>query len=118
VLIIVRAVGINAGTVPLAGVFTAFAIARLAGAIPITPGGLGTLDAAFISMLATFGAGSSQALTTDLLWRLTTYFLPILSGIVTYLIWIRWQGRSILSQNPAPVGLPPAGIEPSPPAAF
>lgn len=94
VLIIVRAVGISASQVPFAAVFTSFAVARLAGAIPITPGSLGTLDAAFISVMATFGASSSQALTADLVWRLTTYFLPILSGIVTYLIWIRWRGRS------------------------
>jgi Lysylphosphatidylglycerol synthase TM region len=96
-------------------------VARLAGAIPITPGGLGTLDAAFISMLVTFGASSSQALTADLIWRLTTYFLPILSGTVTYLVWMRWHGRSLLLQNSAPAGLPVAvaGIsEPAPPAAF
>jgi putative heme transporter len=96
ILIIVRAVGITASQVPFAAVFTSFAIARLAGAIPITPGSLGTFDAAFISVMATFGASSSQALTADLLWRLTTYFLPILSGVVTYIIWIRWRGRSAL----------------------
>ncbi len=94
VLIIVRAVGISAGQVSFAAVFTSFALARLAGSIPITPGGLGTLDAAFISVMVTFGATSSQALTADLVWRLTTYFLPILGGILTYLVWIRWRGRS------------------------
>ena len=95
VLIIVRAVGITAGQVTLAAVFTSFAVARLAGAIPITPGGLGTLDAAFISVMTTFGASSSQALTADLVWRLTTYFLPILCGVLTYVIWIQWRRRSV-----------------------
>ena len=94
VLIIVRAVGITAGHVTFAAVFASFAVARLAGAVPITPGGLGTMDAAFISMMATFGASKSQALTADVVWRLTTYFLPILAGIVTYLIWFRWHARS------------------------
>ncbi len=95
VLIIVRAVGITAGEVTVAAVFTSFAVARLAGAVPITPGGLGTLDAAFISVMTSFGASSSQALTADLVWRLTTYFLPILSGMLTYLIWIQWRRRSV-----------------------
>jgi putative heme transporter len=95
VLIIVRAVGITAGQVTFAAVFTSFAVARLAGAIPITPGGLGTLDAAFISVMTTFGASSSQALTADLVWRLTTYFLPILCGVLTYVIWIEWRRRSV-----------------------
>jgi putative heme transporter len=95
VLIIVRAVGITSGHVTLAAVFTSFAVARLASAIPITPGGLGTLDAAFISVMTRFGASSSQALTADLVWRLTTYFLPILCGLVTYVIWIQWRRRSV-----------------------
>jgi uncharacterized membrane protein YbhN (UPF0104 family) len=94
VLIVVRAVGITSTQVTFAAVFASFAIARLASAIPVTPGGLGTLDATFISLMTTFGAGSSQALTADLVWRLTTYFLPILGGIVTYLIWVRWRDRA------------------------
>jgi uncharacterized protein (TIRG00374 family) len=69
--------------------FASFAVARLAGAIPITPGSLGTFDAAFISLMTTFGARSSQALTVDLLWRIATYLAPTLCGIVTYLIWVR-----------------------------
>jgi uncharacterized protein (TIRG00374 family) len=93
VLIIVRAVGVTSGQVGFAAVFTAFAVARLAGAVPITPGGLGTFDAAFITLMKGFGASPSRALTADLIWRLSTYFLPILAGTLTYLIWIRWHDR-------------------------
>ena len=93
VLIIVRAVGIGAGQVSLIAVFTAFTIARLAGAIPITPGGLGTLDAAFISLMTAFGASTSRALAADLIWRLMVYVLPIIPGIVTYVIWLRRRDR-------------------------
>jgi uncharacterized protein (TIRG00374 family) len=95
VLIIVRAVGITAGQVTYIAVFTSFAIARLAGAIPITPGGLGTLDAAFISLMTAFGASSSRALAADLIWRLTVYLLPIIPGIVAYLIWLRRRDRVV-----------------------
>ena len=94
VLIIVRAIGITPGQVTAEAVFTSFAVSRLAGAIPVTPGGLGTSDAAFITTMAAFGSNSSHALTADLVWRLTTYVLPMLGGIVTYLIWLRWQSRS------------------------
>jgi uncharacterized protein (TIRG00374 family) len=93
-LIIVRAIGITSDKVTLIAVFTSFAVARLAGAIPITPGGLGTQDATFVSIMTTFGASSSRALAADLVWRLMMYFLPILPGIVTYLIWIRKHGGS------------------------
>ncbi len=89
VLIVVRAVGIPAEQVSAVAVFTSFALARLAGAIPITPGGLGTLDAAFISLMTAFGASSSRALAADLIWRLMVYFLPVVPGIATYVIWLR-----------------------------
>ncbi len=94
VLIIVRAVGITAGQVTPIAVFTSFTIARLASAIPITPGGLGTLDAAFISLMTAFGASSSRALAADLIWRLMVYLLPVIPGIVTYVIWLRRRDRS------------------------
>jgi uncharacterized protein (TIRG00374 family) len=97
VLIIVRAVGITAGEVSYIGVFTSFALARLAGAIPITPGGLGTLDAAFVSVMTAFGASSSRALAADLIWRLMVYFLPIVPGVVTYVIWLRRPNRPAVS---------------------
>ena len=93
-LIIVRSIGITSGKVTLIAVFTSFTVARLAGAIPVTPGGLGTQDATFVSIMTTFGASPSRALAADLVWRLTMYFLPILPGIVTYLIWIRQPGGS------------------------
>jgi len=95
VLIIVRAMGITAGHVTYVAVFTSFAVARLAGAIPITPGGLGTLDAAFISLMTAFGASSSRALAADLIWRLMMYFLPIIPGIVTYVLWLRRPDRDV-----------------------
>ncbi len=103
VLIIVRAVGITAGQVSSSEVFTSFAIARLAGAIPITPGGLGTLDAAFVSLMTAFGASSSRALAADLIWRLVVYFLPIIPGIVTYVIWLRRRNHPTTRDHKAVV---------------
>ena len=93
VLIIVRAVRITTGDVTYVAVFTSFALARLAGAIPVTPGGLGTVDAAFVSLMTAFGASSSRALAADLIWRLMVYFLPIIPGIITYVIWLRGHDR-------------------------
>lgn len=61
---------------------------------PSLGGSPGTVDAAFTGVLTAFGAKSSQALAADLIWRLTTYFLPILLGIVTYVVWMRREARS------------------------
>jgi uncharacterized protein (TIRG00374 family) len=100
VLFCTRAVGIPASQVSFLEVLLSFAVARLAGAIPVTPGGLGTVDAAFIGMLTAFGANSSDALAADLVWRATTYFPPIVIGIVTYLLWKRGLARGTYVKDP------------------
>jgi uncharacterized protein (TIRG00374 family) len=100
VLFCTRAVGIPAGQVSFLEVLLSFAVARLAGAIPVTPGGLGTVDAACIGMLTAFGASSSDALAADLVWRATTYFPPIVIGVVTYLLWKRGLARGTYGKDP------------------
>ena len=109
VLFCVRAVGIPASKVSFLEVLLSFSVARLVGAIPVTPGGLGTVDAAFIGMLTAFGASSSAALAADLMWRLTTYFPPIFIGIVTYVIWKRGVAKGRYAKNPdvTPQPVPP-----------
>jgi uncharacterized protein (TIRG00374 family) len=100
VVICVRAVGISAGQVTLLEVLWAFAVARLVSAIPITPGALGTEDAALIGLLTAFGASSDAALAADLVWRATTYLPPIFIGIVTYLIWRRSEATKTVAPQP------------------
>jgi uncharacterized protein (TIRG00374 family) len=78
----------------------AIAIARLVGVIPLTPGGLGTIDAAFIGMLTAFGANSSTALAADMIWRVTTYFPPIFVGAITYLVWKRGMSKGLYAGHP------------------
>ena len=96
----VRAVGIPASQVSFLEVLLSFAVARLAGAIPVTPGGMGAVDAAFIGMLTAFGATSNDALAADMVWRATTYFPPIFIGIVTYLIWKRGLAKGTYANDP------------------
>ena len=100
VLFCVRGVGIGSDEVSFLQVLLSFAVARLAGAIPITPGGLGTVDAAFIGMLTAFGANSSDALAADMVWRATTYFPPIFIGLGTYAFWKRNDAKGIYGAHP------------------
>jgi len=100
VVFCVRAAGIPADTVSFLAVLLSFAIARLAGALPITPGGLGSVDAAFTGMLIAFGATASSALAADLVWRATTYFPPIFIGIVTYVAWKRGLAQGTYTKDP------------------
>jgi uncharacterized protein (TIRG00374 family) len=84
----------------------AFSFARVASFIPITPGGLGTVDAALAALLTGYGATSSQALAADLVWRAATYVPQVLLGVLTFLWWrvtaARRSGR--FAGDPRPTG--------------
>jgi uncharacterized protein (TIRG00374 family) len=89
----------------------AFSFARVASFIPITPGGLGTVDAALAALLTGYGATSSQALAADLVWRAATYVPQVLLGVLTFLWWRvtaarRGRGRFAGDRRPTGRGSP------------
>lgn len=67
-------------------VFAAYAIAQLLVSIPITPGGLGTVDAALVAMLTAFGVAGPAAVAADLLWRLVWFLPQMLAGVAALLV--------------------------------
>lgn len=78
--------------------FSAFALARLASFVPVTPGGLGTVDAALTGLLVAFGASRSDALAAALLWRAASWVPQVLLGALTLVIWrIRHHGVPVRS---------------------
>ena len=88
--------------VNLLEVFAAFALARLAGFIPITPGGLGTVDAALVGLVSAFGMSREEALAANLLWRAATFLPQVVIGIVTFVIWRVQQSRRQTPASPVP----------------
>jgi putative heme transporter len=80
-------VGAGEATVTWTEALAAFSFARVASFIPITPGGLGTVDAALTALLTGFGADSSQALAADLVWRAASYVPQVILGALTFLWW-------------------------------
>lgn len=61
--------------------FAAFSLALLLTSFPITPGGLGTVDAALVLLLTGFGIPNSTAVAADLIWRLVWFLPQILVGL-------------------------------------
>jgi len=61
--------------------------------IPITPGGLGFVEAGLIGTLGLAGIGADQALLATLVYRLASYWLPMPAGAVAYLLHKRRYGR-------------------------
>jgi uncharacterized protein (TIRG00374 family) len=88
--------------VAVVAAFAAFALARLASFIPITPGGLGTVDAALTSLLVAFGATKTDALAATLLWRAASWIPQVLLGVVTLVIWrIKYHGVPVTTGRDA-----------------
>ncbi|MEZ5114959.1 MAG: YbhN family protein [Candidatus Nanopelagicales bacterium] len=68
--------------VSLIETFAAYSIALILTSFPITPGGLGTVDAALVGLLSAFGAPGSVAVAADLVWRLVWFLPQLLVGAV------------------------------------
>jgi len=64
--------------------FAAWGIANVAGALPVTPGGLGVVDSIAPLLLVSFGATRSVATLGVLGWRLVNFWLPIPAGAIAY----------------------------------
>ena len=64
--------------------FAAYGIANVAGALPLTPGGLGVVDSLAPLLLVSFGLTRSVATLGVLAWRLVNFWLPIPAGAIAY----------------------------------
>ena len=63
---------------------TAYGLAMILAAIPITPGGLGVVEFVLVTMLAGFGLTDGQALSGVLAYRAVNFWLPIPFGGLAY----------------------------------
>ena len=86
------ALGVFPQNITFVEAFAAYSIAILLVSFPITPGGLGTVDAALVALLVAFGADNATAVAADLVWRLV-WFLPQLVVGAGALAWFSFQRR-------------------------
>jgi uncharacterized protein (TIRG00374 family) len=70
-------------------VLLAFASAKLVALIPLTPGGLGFVEAGLVGTLTLAGVSAQDALVATLTYRLVSYWLPIPAGGIAYLMFRR-----------------------------
>ena len=66
-------------------VLLAYAVAGLLALIPITPGGLGVVEAGLSALLILAGIPGGDAVVATLAYRIISYWLPILVGPFAYL---------------------------------
>jgi putative heme transporter len=96
-LVALRDIGVSEDQVGWAQVLAVFAFARLATAIPFTPGGVGFVEAVLIAGLTAAGGDRAEVTAAVLVYRALTWGLPILVGIGCYL----WWRRSSIRPEPA-----------------
>ena len=98
------------------GLFAAYGIANVLGAIPLTPGGLGIIDTVTPVLLVGFGLTRSVATLGVLAWRLVNFWLPIPTGALAYLSLKVPKGADLRAMRQALADLIPRGShgQPSP----
>jgi uncharacterized protein (TIRG00374 family) len=65
-------------------VLLAFCVAQILAQIPITPGGLGFVEAGLTAMLALAGVSAGNAVLATFAYRLFSYWLPLPVGLAAY----------------------------------
>jgi uncharacterized protein (TIRG00374 family) len=88
-LVTLRDVGVSDAEVGWAEILAVFAFARLATAIPLTPGGLGFVEGVLTIGLVAAGGDRDQVAAGVLVYRALTWALPILVGVGCYVWWRR-----------------------------
>ena len=74
-------------------VLLAYAAAALLAMIPVTPGGLGFVEAGLAGLLRLAGVGVGTAAVATLAYRLVQFWLPLPAGGIAYLLARRRYGR-------------------------
>jgi uncharacterized protein (TIRG00374 family) len=73
-------------------VLLAYVAGALLALIPITPGGLGFVEAGLTGMLTAAGVGAQQALVATLAYRVASFWVPMPAGAIAYLLFQRRYG--------------------------
>src|SRR5262245_6804573 len=87
-------------------VLLAYVVSSVLGLIPITPGGLGFVEAGLTATLVLAGVSAGDAAIATLAYRLVSYWLPLPAGLLAYGLYRRRYGGRPLSTAPGtePVG--------------
>ena len=87
----VRAVGSDSRALL---VLLAFVTAQVLAQIPVTPGGLGFVEAGLTAMLVLAGVGAADAALATFAYRLASYWLPLPAGAAAWGIHA-WRYREV-----------------------
>jgi uncharacterized protein (TIRG00374 family) len=79
----------------------AYAAAQLLAQFPITPGGVGVVEAGMTGTLALAGVAAGPAAVATLMYRLGSYWLQMPVGLVAWIAYRRRYGAVVATEQPA-----------------
>lgn len=88
-------------------VLLAFFAAQLLGTLPLTPGGLGFVEAGLTGTLALAGIGAAASVVATLAYRIVSYWLPLPAGAIAAFLHRRHYGENGSHVRRAAKGSPP-----------
>jgi uncharacterized protein (TIRG00374 family) len=90
-------------------VLVAYAVAGIIGMIPITPGGLGIVEASLTGLLVLAGVSSGDAVLATLTYRLASYWIPMAAGPIAYGVFrLRYRDHPSTPGEGVSTAAPPA----------
>jgi putative heme transporter len=111
-LVSLRALDVPASEVSVVEAFAAWALVRLLGTIPITPGGVGVIELGLTTALVAFGGNNAGVVAAVLVFRFLTMVPTIVYGLVAAGTWRRHRPRraeTAGADDPEPPTLIPSG---------
>src|SRR6185503_13975761 len=101
-LVSLRALGVSSAEVSVIEAFAAWALARLLGSIPITPGGIGIVELSLTAALIGFGGNNAGVVAAVLVFRFLTIVPTLVLGTVAAAVW-----RRLVKRTPEPSAIAP-----------
>lgn len=100
-LLSLRALGVGESEVTVVEAFAAWALVRLLGSIPITPGGVGVVELGLTTALVGFGGSNAAVVAAVLVFRFLTMVPTLLAGLLASITFRRHAGP-VATPPPAP----------------
>jgi uncharacterized membrane protein YbhN (UPF0104 family) len=88
-IVCLRTLGVGADQATLTEAFAAWALVRLLGSVPITPGGVGIVELGLTGALVAFGGDNEGVVAAVLLYRVLTVLPTLALGLLAGMSWRR-----------------------------
>jgi uncharacterized membrane protein YbhN (UPF0104 family) len=103
-LVALRACDVTGSEVSLAEAFAAWALVRLLGSVPITPGGIGVIELGLTGALVAFGGEGAEVVAAVLVYRFLTMVPTVVLGMVAAAAARKLRPRRAVSPAPGTRG--------------